>query len=426
MEKFYMQDLQNKKESKVKKGLQKQINFSVAFSVMVAAFALFSIASFGIINGQRDTISYAAPTEGFTVVIPDSSEESVTSLVGFDAGGTEGLNVPLYYANSIGSNNRVFCVEMRKTIDEDSEYAKADGDALENDKGLTYILRNSMANGKSFTGYTGSYAEYVEVWATQAAIWLYLADQYPNNDAYKFYDKDDQNAPHMTEGDPESMVYDTRDAVLNAKKLMFFGGPISGMSSAIDISGVADKVQNMVAQAKEAAKTTSSVTLLLDVGTDLAKTSDGKFYQTALVNVTGTPANSLKSYDIVSITGIDGAKIIDENDKDLALTGIPAGKKFRLRIPVSKVTEEVQNVRVLVNGHFSVPVGAYFVSEGQQKLVSLTEGDDTDQKGISYEIVSPPDTGMNAAQTIYFIGLIVLLCGVGIVYANTKPVESKQ
>ena len=36
-----------------------------------------------------------------------------------------------------------------------------------------------------------------------------------------------------------------------------------------------------------------------------------------------------------------------------------------------------------------------------------------------------PDTGMTTAQTIYFIGLIVLLCGVGIIYANAKPVEEK-
>ena len=33
---------------------------------------------------------------------------------------------------------------------------------------------------------------------------------------------------------------------------------------------------------------------------------------------------------------------------------------------------------------------------------------------------------MSAAQTIYFIGLIVLLCGVGIVYANAKPIENNQ
>ena len=32
-----------------------------------------------------------------------------------------------------------------------------------------------------------------------------------------------------------------------------------------------------------------------------------------------------------------------------------------------------------------------------------------------------PDTGMGVAQTIYFMGLILLLSGVGIVYANAKP-----
>ena len=36
-----------------------------------------------------------------------------------------------------------------------------------------------------------------------------------------------------------------------------------------------------------------------------------------------------------------------------------------------------------------------------------------------------PDTGISAAQTVYFIGLIVLLSGVGIIYANVKPTEQK-
>ena len=34
-----------------------------------------------------------------------------------------------------------------------------------------------------------------------------------------------------------------------------------------------------------------------------------------------------------------------------------------------------------------------------------------------------PDTGMTTAQTIYFIGLIILLSGVGIIYATAKPQE---
>ena len=73
-----------------------------------------------------------------------------------------------------------------------------------------------------------------------------------------------------------------------------------------------------------------------------------------------------------------------------------------------------------------MPVGVYYTHEGTQKLILLDEEEKPDQKGIDFDIVGVPDTGMNAAQTIYFIGLIVLLCGVGIVYANTKPVESKQ
>ena len=39
------------------------------------------------------------------------------------------------------------------------------------------------------------------------------------------------------------------------------------------------------------------------------------------------------------------------------------------------------------------------------------------------DFVGTPDTGMSKAQTVFFIGLIVLLCGVGIVYANAKPIE---
>ena len=57
--------------------------------------------------------------------------------------------------------------------------------------------------------------------------------------------------------------------------------------------------------------------------------------------------------------------------------------------------------------------------------MSVTGTTVNENKGIEVEFVGAPDTGMNTAQTIYFIGLIILLCGVGIVYANAKPVESK-
>ena len=46
---------------------------------------------------------------------------------------------------------------------------------------------------------------------------------------------------------------------------------------------------------------------------------------------------------------------------------------------------------------------------------------------IPFDIDVPTeDTGITAAQSVYFIGLIILLAGVGIIYANIKPREVKE
>ena len=59
-----MQDLQEEKSQKKKKGFQRQVELPVALSVLVVAFALFSVASFGLINRQVDTVSYKMVKRG--------------------------------------------------------------------------------------------------------------------------------------------------------------------------------------------------------------------------------------------------------------------------------------------------------------------------------------------------------------------------
>ena len=137
-------------------------------------------------------------------------------------------------------------------------------------------------------------------------------------------------------------------------------------------------------------------------------------------------SSSFTGYD-AALAGIDGAFAVDENGNELTLTNVDASKKFYIRIPAEKVTKTVQKVTVNVTGHFSASAVQYYVSksnEGHQRLASVTSGNKNG--GEEVEFVGTDDTGMNTAQTIYFIGLIVLLCGVGIVYANVKPVEAKQ
>ena len=90
-------------------------------------------------------------------------------------------------------------------------------------------------------------------------------------------------------------------------------------------------------------------------------------------------------------------------------------------------SDKVQKLAVNVKGHFNSFGGSYYQDAAgtKQKVVSVTGKTVDVLQGDSIDVVGAPDTGMTTAQTIYFIGLIVLLCGVGIVYANAKPAESK-
>ena len=426
MEKLYMQDSQDVKKQKQKRGLQQKVDFSVALSVIVAAFALFSIGAFGIINNQESTVSYAAPAEGFKMVRP--SGDDYTAIYGYAEGDDDALVVPLYYADSVSNSNRVFCIEMRKAGGSGSNYSVTNdfANTYGKDAGLLYILQNSMVAGKKITSYTDKHEAEIEAWATQAAIWIYLADKYSSNQNNQFYTHDPNNS-RRDGNDPDATYLDTVEGATNAVHFVLKGGPSSEPTQDISANKVATEVAALVKTAKGITDITSTYKVDVSATGELSQTQDKKFYQTGLISVVGTPSDSFASYDI-AVKGMNGTKVVDQSGKDLALTNVPAGTKFFVRIPATAVKQEKQTIDVAINGHFKTKKSVFYVSEneGEQRVVSL--GDDTLDKpsGISFDIIGSPDTGMNAAQTIYFIGLIVLLCGVGIVYANTKPVESKQ
>ena len=122
----------------------------------------------------------------------------------------------------------------------------------------------------------------------------------------------------------------------------------------------------------------------------------------------------------------NNAKVVDENGAEItALNGLAKGTKFYIRIPADQVSSDTKTLTVEVVGHFDSVVGNYYIADGLQKVVTASNTVVVINASDSIDVVGAPNTGMSTAQTIYFIGLIVLLCGVGIVYANAKPAESK-
>ncbi len=408
MEKIYMEEEQRKQQNKQQK--KSVWDVSVVLSFVVAAFALVSLVAFGMSNIQGTGVSYAAPA-GLTGDTFDFHKVGRVDGRAAGSGGDSSTTFPVsLLASDENGANPVFCIEhtipIPDTVVQYKKYQDID------DYGFLYILNNSMVNGKKILNgveIDAAYEKYVEVWATQVAIWLYQNAKNPGVAAHALTETEINNIKNAT-------VFD-------------IAGPDGSSVGSVSATGVYAKIESLVKSADEASS--SRLLAVTKADGEISKTDDGKFYQSPIISVVGTPADFLQSYDI-SLSGVEGAIVVDENGNPISsMTGVPKTTKFYVRVPVDKVTQSVQELKVNVTGHFDTLAGSFYEiadsSQGaKQRVVSVTGATKNIAEGVSIEFVGAPDTGMNKAQTVYFVGLIVLLCGVGIVYANAKPVKNKQ
>lgn len=372
---------------------RKVVDGSVVLSFVVAVFALISLVSVGF-----NQISYAAPTplteDKFTFNVGQGADGE--AKIALD--GTTGYHVPVYYRDN-DKNNYVFCVEHHADVNNNTTYTKG---GVIDDYGLLYLLNNSYASGKEIIT-EGENKEYANVYITQTAIWLYLDE---------------------TQNDSIHDLSEEEKAVIQKENgnLTYNDGTVLGDKS-IQVSNLYSLIRGLVDKAKTV---DSSRQLSVAFGNGSISKVDGvDYYQTPIVNVTSETSEQLKNFD-VKVSGVNNAKVVDENGAEItALNGLAKGTKFYIRIPADQVSSDTKTLTVEVVGHFDSVVGNYYIADGLQKVVTASNTVVDINASDSIDVVGAPNTGMSTAQTIYFIGLIVLLCGVGIVYANAKPAESK-
>lgn len=399
------------------------LNASVVLSFVVAIFAIVSIAMGGISLLQNNGVSYAAPVVDDTFTLKMGKKvfayDNPTNM-------TKAYIMETYYYNQVGIDNAVYCIERNKDVENNDLYKKIatvrDGVAdIKNDAGLKFLLGKGT-NAESLKNLT-EYEDDVDVWVMQSAIWYYLNAKYGS-------DTDTANVYNLVVGEG---VY----SYLNDKAIIENNGDVY-LSLVDDINATAPgtfkaysgltgnngKIMQLVNAANGYTSDISKV-IVSKSSDEFSKTTDGKYYESGVITVTGNPSSNFVRYDL-KLTGIDGVVVVDENGDALTLKNIPAGTKFYVRVPADKVTKEVKKIQIEVTGYFNDTTTYYYVESKNtnQRMASLDSG--TVSGGTEIEIVGTDNTGMNTFQTIYFIGLIVLLCGVGIVYANAKPVQVKQ
>lgn len=404
MEKIYMDsnDRGPKKQSFFKKLLNDK--GSMTALVVIAFVGIIGLMVFGL-----NQISFAAD---FTGRLPakftsKQGDENVMRLLGETRAGQDGV-LPIlgFYTDT---DIPIFCIEYNVTYSVGKEYTP--GEEI-SDYGLIYLMSQIYPNVPFKNAAGDELAENIQVWLTQSAIWSYLYEtgDPKNTDFVKWNDKVkdvnrlyDASANYVITADAGKSLYEQ------------FG------------------INTLIENAKKIKSEPLAALTINKNSENISVTNDNKYYQTDLISVIGSTYSPLiSSYEgySVNLSKVpEGTILVDKNGNQYSdLTNMSPTSEFYVRVPIDKVTNDNKTLEISVSGKYKMYGANKYVSGEYQKVANV--------KLISKNLNNPltvqldytpdvPDTGMGIAQTIYFMGLILLLSGVGIVYANAKPKTSE-
>ncbi len=411
MEKLYMND---KKKKKIK------IDGTSLLSFGVAIFAIVSLIAAGF-----NQISFALPA--VEDPLPDNFKtkefSSATDMLFSDT--WTGRQIDMHFAIVDGKNIPVFCLQQSVSFADDSQYYKKSEEPI-NDAGLLYLMANLYPNVTMSPSYPIQNAQLnnnhqIETWITQAAIWYYLTST-STEPQYNALTSDDLNKIKNTHA-----IGFTRSVLTPAQMT----GYTSYDHTLFDSYTVNSKSINKLIEEAIAKKGSPATEMNVVSDENYSISEDGKYYFSSVINVQGSVSDpslgTYKGFSVVISNAPDGTIITDENGGEIKnLDNMAPGTKFLIRVPADKIKEATQ-ISISVNGNFETYSGnRYSAGADTQEITTVKLVSNVVGTGYSFEIAPAPDTGITTTSTIFFVGLIVLVCGIGIVYANAKPVENQQ
>lgn len=399
-----MENNQNKKNQSTfqqvfKSQLSKKLS---AFMVLVSFFSFLLI---GVTN-----VSYAAVTE-----IPEDTglgESFTTSAPGTEIISNTGFPILMY---STSNGIPIFCLE--RDINYRGGITMSKKEQI-TDQGLLYVMAHTFPHVKFKDSKGQQFPDEVQTWITQATIWQYLYETGAANNA-----TGSGNVANI-ENIKTAVSLSWDDEVVGCR----VDGCGAGATSQATFYDT--YIAPIVANARQSNVTANGTIDISLANQEMSITEDEKYYQTSLVTITNSdPGNFVSDSLKVEIQSApDGTILIDENGQQIETVN-EKNTKFYVRIPVESVTEENKSVLLHAEGTFRGYDGYYYKADGAQTVstVFTTDVKAFDDLDIPINYTPEvPDTSMSIAQSVYFIGLVVLLCGVGIIYANAKPRQKQQ
>lgn len=403
MEKIYMENNQNKKNQSTFQQVFKS-QLSKKLSVFMVLVSFFSFLLIGVTN-----VSYAAVTE-----IPEDTglgDSFTTAPAGTQINSNTGFPVFMY---STSNGIPIFCLE--RDINYRGGITMSKKEQI-TDQGLLYVMAHTFPHVKFKDSKGTEFPDEVQTWITQATIWQYLYETGAANNA-----TGSGNVANI-ENIKTAVSLSWDDEVVGCR----VDGCGAGATSQATFYDT--YIAPIVANARQSNVTANGTIDISLANQEMSITEDEKYYQTSLVTITNSDPNNFVSDSLkVEIQSApDGTILIDENGQEIE--NYDNVTKFYVRIPVESVTEENKSVLLHAEGTFRGYDGYYYKADGAQTVSTVFTTDvkafDDFDIPINYT-PEVPDTSMSIAQSVYFIGLVVLLCGVGIIYANAKPRQKQQ
>ncbi len=421
MEKIYMENNQNQKQKKT----FNMLNVTVGLSF---AIAFIAVASILLVVAFKPSYSYEKL---------DTLPESVNALR-FDKRlqGNQAANTTIMFKLQYGENNataRGICLESAVVYGGQVTLTK-DGDEI-NDVGLIYLIQRldeigaqiesdySSNNNFGCTQTTCS-GEDIAAWVRQNAVWAYQAQKLgPSNpEIYGQITDSSVDTYYDYNGTINSTVVFDSDATAGESYTC------PGGDTWFNHYGVTD----VVSEALTKQGTLDDVSINLGVANEGNSqwVESGDFYRTGKISVEtlGSSSNVVSA----SLSGIDKAKLYGcpasgdcKEITDLSNISLGDYDHFRVYVPKDAVSTEKKNVTVVFNYKFDVISGYYYKADGHQTVTMLGTIPKEVSKGLDFTIVKVPDTATDISGTIYVVGLIVLLSGLGILYINVRKQKTQ-
>ena len=284
---------------------------------------------------------------------------------------------------------RIYCLEPDVPFCDGDTYTQEP--EVNRDYGLNYILRNGYQDVLMPT-----VADREAVWVTQMAIWYYLD-----------YDR----LIAVEEYSAETIA-----------------------QSRYNRADLWQEVDRLVEGARAATRPETNLSINWD-DANFTLTADGNYLVSSLLRVTGTPASKFDRFSI-SIEGAPNGTVILNERMDLMteVTDLAPGTRFYVKVPVDNITAGTATFAVEIAGIFhryrlwnytAPPVGG----ESCQRVVLVERYSADLSESVNVTVRFAPeveDTNLFANRGVLAMGIIILLSGAGIIYANIKPKTQEQ